>query len=127
MSEGNSVGRIGGAVRWLLLVLVPGVAIAALLSLPQPVDLAAILGSTTMEAALLSFGRLAGLILCGWLLASHLLYTLAVVTRTQWLAGVLRPITLPLVRRIAAGLATVTISFKTLTAVPWHRRPPSLR
>lgn len=117
MSEGNSVRHIGGAVRWLVLLLVPGIAFAALLSLPSSMGVADITTSTTMESALLAFGRLAGLVLCGWLLVSHLLYTLAVITRAQWLAEVLRPITLPLVRRIAAGLATVTISLNTVSAV----------
>lgn len=117
MSEGNSVRHLGGVFRWLLLLLVPGIAFAALLSLPLPAGLAAIQRSTTLESALLSFGRLAGLILCGWLAASHLLYTLAVVTRTRWLAEMIRPITLTFVRRIAAGLATVTISLNTVSAV----------
>jgi hypothetical protein len=117
MSEGNSARHIGGVVRCLLLVLVPGVAFAALISLPQPIAVGEITASTTLESALLAFGRLAGLVLCGWLLASHLLYTLAIVSRIEWIAEMLRPVTLPLVRRIAAGLATITISFNAVSAV----------
>lgn len=106
-------------------MLAPAVAFVVLISLPQPIaDLTT--GTNSLESALVSFGRLAGLTLCGWLVASHLLYTLAVVSRTPWLAEVLRPVTLPLVRRIATGLATVTISLNTVSAVAQTTPEPTV-
>jgi hypothetical protein len=117
MSDGNSVRYRGGVIRWLLLLVVPTVAFCALLSLPQQAGLSETTAGATLEAALLALGRLTGLILCGWLLVSLLLYTMAVITRRRWLVEALRPLTLPLVRRIAAGLATVTISLNTVSAV----------
>jgi hypothetical protein len=116
MTSGNSGRQLAGVIRWLTLALIPGVAIIALASVPPPLTIGDI-PTATLEPTLLALGRLAGLVVCGWLLASQVLYTLALVTRTHWLTKVLRPITLPLVRRIAAGLATVTISLSTVTAV----------
>jgi hypothetical protein len=116
MTSSNSGRQLVGAIRWLILALIPGVAIFALVSVPPPLTIGDI-PTATLEPTLLALGRLAGLVVSGWLLASQVLYTLAVVTRTHWLTEVLRPITLPLVRRIAAGLATVTISLSTVTAV----------
>lgn len=116
MSDGNSVRHLGRVVQWLAIALVPAVALAALISTPQTVSIADITAGTP-ELALLALGRLVGLSLCGWLLASHLLYIVAIATRSHRLAEVLRPVTLPLVRRIAAGLATITISFNAVTAV----------
>lgn len=113
MSGRNSGRQPGGVVRWLVLALVPAGAFAALISYGPPTTIG---HAAALEPTLLAVGRLAGLILCGWLLTSHVLYTVAVLTRTTWLAEVLRPITLPVVRRVAAGLATVTISFSTVTA-----------
>ena len=99
-----------------MLALVPAVALAALVSLGPPGTIGASQASG-LEPTLLEAGRLAALILSGWLLASQVLYTLAIVTRTRWLAETVRPITIPLVRRVAAGLATVSISLSTVTAV----------
>lgn len=116
MSEGNSGRQLAGVVRWLVLALVPTVAFAALVSLGPP-GMIGVRPAAALEPTLLAVGRLVGLMLCGWLLASQCLYTLAVITRTQWLVEVLRPITLPLVRRAVAGLATVSISFSAVTAL----------
>ena len=99
-----------------MLALVPTVAFAALVSIGPPGTIG-VGPAAALEPTLLAVGRLVGLILCGWLLASQGLYTLAVITRTQWLVDVLRPITLPLVRRAVTGLATVSISFSAVTAV----------
>lgn len=107
------------------MTLVPAVALAALLSAPQT-DAIGEITAGTPEPALLALGRLVGLILCGWLLASHLLYTVAIATRSHRLAEVLRPVTLPLVRRIAAGLATITITFNTFTAVAQTTTEPTI-
>jgi hypothetical protein len=115
MSEGNSGILLSRLIRWLILATVPGVAFVALLSV-QPLSVAGLSGGA-LEPVLLSLGRWAGLALTGWLVASQILYSLAVVTRTRWLVGALRPVTLPLVRRVVAGIATVTISLNTVTAV----------
>lgn len=115
MSQSNSLRRSSLLGSWLVLALVPGVAFVALLSLRTPVAFGDISGAG-LEPVLLGLGWWVGLILTGWLFVSQLLYTLAVVTRTHWLSELLRPITAPLVRRAAAGLATVTISLSTITA-----------
>jgi len=99
--------------RWLVLVLIPAVGFGVFISLGRPTALGA---STLLEPSLLAMGQLVGLILSVWLLATQLLYTLAIVTRTGWLAEILRPITLPMVRRVAAGLATVALSFSNVSA-----------
>lgn len=103
-------------VRWLILASVPGIAFVTLLSVQPPLSVGDIPGGA-LEPVLLSLGRLAGVALSGWLVASQILYTFAVVTRTRWLVDVLRPVALPVVRRLVAGIATVTISLNTVTAV----------
>jgi hypothetical protein len=116
MSEGNPRKRPEAIIRWVAMILVPGWAFLALLSLPAPFG-AEDLPDTGIESVLLGLGRFAGLVLTGWLVISHLLYTLAVVIDAPRLAELLRPITLPVVRRAVAGLATVSISMGTLTAM----------
>lgn len=108
-------------VRWLVLALVPALAFVVLLSRPAPVGFGDI-ASAGLESVVLSIGWLAGLILTGWLIVSQVLYTLAVVTRTRWLTDLLRPVTMPLVRHTAAGLATAAISLSTVTAMA---QPPT--
>lgn len=116
MSVHNSVTRAGGAIRWLLLAVIPIGTLALLLSMtpPLPVDQ---LETGSLEDVLLTAGRWAGLAITAWLIVSQLLYTFAVLTRTDWMVDVLRPVTLPIVKRIAAGAATVTISFSSVTAI----------
>lgn len=116
MSEGNSWRQISRLIRWLILVSVPGIALVTLLLVQPPLSIGGIPGGA-LEPVLLSLGRLAGLALSGWLVASQILYTLAVVTRTRWLVEVLRPVTLPVARKVVAGIATITISLNTVTAV----------
>jgi len=96
--------------------MVPGLAFVTLLSVQPPLSINEI-PDGALEPVILNLGRLAGLGLTGWLVVSQLLYTLAVLTRTRWLVDVLRPVTLPVVRRVVAGIATVAISLKTVTAV----------
>ena len=62
-----------------------------------PLSLEEIAGGA-LEPVLLTLGRLTALALTGWLVASQLTYTFALLTRTQWLTEILRPVTLPLVR-----------------------------
>ncbi len=116
MSNGNSGRQLARLVRWLILGLVPGFAFLLLLSVPAPMPLGEI-GGAALEPVLLTFGRLLALGLTGWLVASQLLYTIAILTRTRWLADTLRPLTLPLVRRAVASLATITLSLNTITAL----------
>lgn len=103
-------------VRWLIIALLPAVAFAALLSTPAPAWTGGV-PPTGLESILLGVGRTIGLAITGWLIATQLLYTLAVLTQTRGLAEFLRPMTLPLVRRAAAGLAAVTFSLSSITAL----------
>jgi hypothetical protein len=115
MAVDNSETQKGRVIRWVTLAFVPAVAFAGLLATTPPLGLDQ-LGAAPLEPVLLILGRWAGLVLAGWLLATQLLYTLAIITRTDWLVEILRPVTLPLVRRIAAGAATITLSFNGLVA-----------
>jgi len=105
------MARVGGGIRWFLLAVVPGAAFAALVSMAPPLAFNQ-LGDGSLEA-----GRWIGLGLTVWLIITQLLYTVAVLTRTDWIIDVLRPVTLPIVKRIAAGAATITISMSSVTAV----------
>ena len=102
-------------VEWLLLAIVPSVALLTIGTADQPIGWHQLNGATT-EMVVLVAGRWLVLGLAIWLLATHLLYTAAVVTRTNWLEALLRPITLPLVRRIAAGATAMSLSFGSLAA-----------
>lgn len=76
------------------------------------------LGSPSdLEATLLSFGWMIATLICGWLVVSQILYTAAVITRTDWLATALRPTILPVVRHVTAALASLTISLGPTAAV----------
>ena len=125
MSVDNTGTRVGRGIRWLLLVIVPGLAFAVLLSMIPPLTFDQ-LRFGALEEVLLTTGRGLGLALAAWLIISQLLYTLAVLTRTDWIAEILRPMTLPMVRRIAAGAATITISFGSVTAVAQTAPEPTI-
>lgn len=125
MSVHNSVTRAGGAIRWLLLAVIPVGSLALLASMNPPLA-ADQLGNGSVEDVLLTAGRWLGLVLAGWLIVSQILYTLAVLTRTEWMVDFLRPMTLPIVRRIAAGAATVTISFSSVTATAYPLPEPTV-
>lgn len=116
MSVGNTATRTGGLLEWLILATVPSTALLVLASSSQPIGWEQLAGATT-EMIVLVVGRWVVLGVSMWLLATQLLYTVAVVTRTNWLEAVLRPITLPLVRRIAAGATAMSLSFCSLAAV----------
>ena len=107
--------RVGGLIRWVLLAAIPAAAFMMLASTSPPLALDQ-LGSGTLETVLLTAVRWVGLALTGWLVATQFLYTLAVLTHTNWMADVLRPVTLPIIRRIAAGAATLTITLNAVTA-----------
>ena len=81
-------------------------------------------GRGSLESVLLTVGRLGGLALTGWLLGSQILYTVAVLTRTDWLTEILRPVTLPVVRRIAAGTTTLTMTFSGGAAIAQPAHEP---
>ena len=116
MTVSNSNTRVRGGIRWLLLAALPVVSFVVLLSMAPPLAPRQ-LGSESLEGTLLITGRWIGLALGAWLIISQLLFTLAVATRTDWMIEVLRPVTLPIVRRMAAGAATITLSFSSVTAV----------
>lgn len=116
---------VGGGIQWLLLSLVSGTALAVLLSMNPPLALDR-LGVGSLEEVLLTTGRGLGLVLAAWIVITQLLYTLAVVTRTDRMAEVLRPITLPIVRRMVAGAAAITISFGSVTAVAQTAPEPTI-
>lgn len=115
MSVHNNVRRGGGVGRWIFLAALPVVAIAALSSV-STLGFEE-LGSGTLEMLILTMGRWVALGLATWLLVTHLLYTTAVVTQTDWMVTLLRPITLPIIRRVAAGMTAMTISLSSLAAV----------
>ena len=125
MSVDNNVIRVGRGIQWLLLSLVPGTALAVLLSMKPPLAFDR-LGVGSLEEVLLTTGRGLGLVLAAWIVITQLLYTLAVFTRADWMAEVLRPITLPIIRRIAAGAAAITISFGSVTAVAQTAPQPTI-
>lgn len=106
--------RIGRVIRWLGLVAIPTVAFFILWTMPSPLSPGEI-ANAPLEATLLAAGRWLGLALTLWLVASQVLYTATVLTRTDWLAEKLRPITLPLARKVAAGLASASITMSSLT------------
>lgn len=108
-----------------MLAVIPVGMLALLLSMspPLPVDQ---LDTGSLEEVLLTAGRWAGLVLTAWLIISQLLYTVAVLTHTDWMVDILRPITLPIVRRIAVGAATITISFSSVTAVAQTASEPTV-
>jgi len=122
MTRRNRSTPVQQIVRWWLTVIIPTATFFLLISTPSPVTLGNF-ESATAEQVLLALGRLAGLIFTSWLVTSQLLYTVAIVTRTDWLRQLLRPLTLPVVRRLAAGFAATSISFSTLTALA--QAPPS--
>lgn len=115
MSVSNTSTRRGGVVEWLILGAVPSAALLTIGTADQPIGWHQLNGATT-EMVILGVGRWLVLGLAVWLLATHLLYTAAVVTQTNWLEALLRPITLPLVRRIAAGATAMSLSFGSLAA-----------
>ena len=116
MTVSNSAARLGRAVRWLLLATLPAVAFAVMLSMAPRLAFDQ-LSSGSLEGVLLTTGRWIGLSLTFWLITSQLLFTVAVITRTNWMIDVLRPLTPPIVRRIAAGAATVSITMSSVVAV----------
>lgn len=116
MTASNTITRVGGGIRWLLLAIIPGTAFAVLVSMAPPLALNH-LGDGSLETVLLTTGRWLGLALTLWLIITQLLYTVAVLTRSDWMIDVLRPVTLPIVKRIAAGAATITITMSSVTAV----------
>lgn len=124
MSEGNSWTRLGRVIQWLVVALVPTIAFILLWAITPPVPISEI-GGASLEPILLTLARLTGLVLTGWLLASQLLYTAGVLTRTDWMTEVLRPVTVPVVRRVAAGITTVSISFNSLVAVAQTEPTPT--
>jgi hypothetical protein len=105
------------------MLLLPAWAFSTFLSLPAPLG---DLSDAGIEFVLLGLGRFAGLVLGGWLVVSQLLYTLAVATDAERLAELLRPVTLPVVRRAVAGLATLSISMGTLTAMAQTSTGPTI-
>lgn len=115
MSVNNTTTRRGGVVEWLILGAVPSAALLIIAGADQPIGWDQLNGASP-EIVVLVAGRWLVLGLAVWLLATHLLYTAAVVTRTNWLEALLRPITLPLVRRIAAGATAMSLSFGSLAA-----------
>ncbi|MFP3881918.1 MAG: LysM peptidoglycan-binding domain-containing protein [Actinomycetota bacterium] len=94
----------------------PAAAFTAMLFTPAPTWTGSV-SAAGLESILVGVGRAIGLAITGWLLASQLLYTLAVLTQTRQLAETLQPITLPLVRRAVAGLAAVTFGLSSITAL----------
>ncbi len=104
--------RTGKVSRWLGVAAIPALTFFILLSMPS-ISLGEI-ANAPLEPTLLTAGRWLGIALTLWLMASQILYTVAVVTRTDWLAESLRPFTLPLVRKVAAGLATASITMSSL-------------
>lgn len=116
MTVRNSTARVRGGIRWLLFAVFPAVAFAVLLSMAPPLEFDQ-LSNGSLEGVLLTTGRWLGLALTAWLIISQLLFTLAVLTRTDWMIEVLQPVTLPIVRRIAASAATISITVSSVTAV----------
>lgn len=123
MSESNSGRRIARALEWLGLVSIPIVSLAALLA-QRPSN--AFGSPSGLEPTLLTLGWVSATLVCGWLVMSQILYTAAVLTRTDWLATALRPITLPLVRRLAASLASLTISLGATVALAQTAPEPTM-
>lgn len=104
--------RMGKLIRWLGVVAIPGSAFLLLWAMPS-LSLGEV-ANAPLEPTLLAAGRWFGIALTLWLMASQILYTVAVVTRTDWLAESLRPFTLPLARKVAAGLASASITMSSL-------------
>ena len=125
MTVSNSTARVGEGIRWLLVAALPAVAFAVLLSMAPPLAFRQ-LSSGSLEGVLLTTGRWIGLSLTFWLIATQLLFTVAVITRTDWMIDVLRPVTLPIVRRIAAGAATVSITMSSVAAVAQTDPEPTI-
>jgi hypothetical protein len=120
MSESNSGGRNAELVEWLALAAIPASGLVALLS-RQPLNS---LGyPSDLESTLLTFGWMIATLICGWLVVSQMLYTAAVIARNDWLATVLRPVTLPVVRHVTAALASLTISLGPTVAVALTPEP----
>lgn len=125
MSDNNSGTPTAPVIRWLIVALVPTVTFLILLSMTPPLRFEEI-SDGALEPVLLTLGRLIGLALTGWVVISQLTYTMAVFTRTDWLTEILRPVTLPVVRRIAAGLASVSISLSGVTATAQTTPDPTV-
>lgn len=123
MSESNSAGRTTGLVEWLALAAIPTAGFVGLLS-RQPLN--SLRYRSDLEATLLTFGWVIATLVCGWLVVSQILYTAAVITRTDWLAAALRPITLPVVRHVTAALASLTISLSPMAAVAQTAPEPTV-
>ena len=105
--------------------MLPVVAFAILLSMAPPLAFNQ-LTSGSLEGVLLTTGRWIGLTLTFWLITTQLLFTAAVITRTDWMIDVLRPVTLPVVRRIAASAATVSITMSSVAAVAQTAPEPTI-
>lgn len=107
--------RFGKVVSWLGVAAFPAVAFLALWATPSPLSPGEI-ANAPLEPTLLTVGRWLGLAVTLWLMASQLLFTMAIFTRTEWLAQKLRPYTLPLARKVAAGLASASVTISSLAA-----------
>ena len=114
---------MGRVVRWLLAATIPTAAFAVLWSMPPS---GALTGAASVEDALLAAGRWLGLGIAAWLIVTQLLYTFAVLTHIDWMVEVLRPVTLPIVRRVAAGAASITITLSSVTAVAQSAPDPTV-
>jgi len=125
MTVCNSTSRVGGGIRWLLLSTLPAVAFAVMLSIAPPLAFDQ-LGSGSLEGVLLTTGRWIGLSLTFWLTTTQMLFTVAVITQTDWMIDALRPVTLPIVRRIAAGATTVSITMSSVAAVAQIAPEPTI-
>lgn len=125
MSVHNSVTRAGEAIRWLLLAIIPIGTLGLLLAMPPPLALDQLDGGS-LEEVLLAAGRWLGIAIAVWIVTSQLLYTVAVLTRTDWMITILQPVTLPIVKRIAAGAASITISLSSVSAVAQSPPEPTV-
>ena len=76
------------------------------------------LASVGAQRALTALVRLLGLVVSGWLLATTVLYALAVVSGRQRLARGLRLLALPFVRRAVDTLAAASLAASSLAAGP---------
>ena len=107
MSPHNTFDRMGTTARWFVAIALPAVILATV----RPTG--SFTSAASSEATALAVGQWLLVGLAGWLVITQVLYTIAIAARMNWAEQILRPLTLPLIRRLAAGATTAILTFST--------------
>ena len=118
MSTRNTSERSTGLLRWATLAAVPSLTLMVLVPGLNTLD-----PQGSLEGTIATLGQWLAVGLATWLLASQILYTIAAVARLDWAQQVLRPVTLPFIRRIVAGATSAALTFGAAGSVLANPHP----